>query len=211
MVYWKIRRIWKRYRHYFWGDNFDVRYYLCEKISHLKNQSILDIGCNIGIISGCADETNTILGIDLDKKAIAIAKELYPHNTYRVQDLWTLTRKQFDVVLLANMIEMFPKEQRANLMVHVASFLKKGGILYLTTPNKDNAYYRQHVNKLTLQELLGYLEPHFIVEHVVLWNPISINVHHFGFLPGIYILMKPLSFLFKRKSSVSLYIKARKC
>ncbi len=209
-MYWKIRALWKKYPNYFWGDQLDVRYYLCEQISKLKRKRILDIGCNIGIISGCADKTNAIIGIDTDRKSIAIAKSLNPHSTYLSKDFWKFKTNPVDAVLFVNMIEIFQREQRKKLIQHIASYLRKNGTLYLTTPNRNNPYYQKHPNKLTPEELLGHLTPHFKVEHVVFWNPISVHAGHLAFFPGAYTLMKWISLLFQSKKSVSIYIKARK-
>ena len=72
----RIRALWLREApQYWWGDPLDVRFFLCEELSKLRNKKILDIGCNVGIALNCADDSNTKYGFDLDAKTIAIAPE----------------------------------------------------------------------------------------------------------------------------------------
>ena len=205
-MYWKIRKLWKKYPQYFWGDQLDVRYYLCEKIAKLKNKKILDIGCNIGIISGCADQTNKVIGIDINKDTIKIAKQMHPNNKYLKQDLYEY-KGEFDIIILANMID---RKNQQKLIKKTLELLKKDGVLYLTSPNGANRYYKNKTTTLpTLAELTNWLEPRFTIEKIKLWNPTSIHIGHLAKFPGAYTLMRILSTL-NCKKSVGIYIKARK-
>lgn len=202
--------MWKKHPKYFWGDQLDVRYYLCEQISKLHNKKILDIGCNIGIISSCADSTNEIIGIDLNEEAINTARQLNPNNTYLEQDLWKYKNSQFDVVIFSNMIEMFPQAERKKLIQHISQYLKKGGTLYLTTPNRLNNFYKNSSNKLTIQAVQESITPFFEIKQIQFWNPISIYLHHLAKFPGAYTLIKYLSKLINSKKSVSIYLEVQK-
>ena len=63
-----------------WGDEFDVRFYLLSKIKSIKNKSILDIGGGIGIVSfdaGALKQNLEALMVDLSKAKPASAKGVY--------------------------------------------------------------------------------------------------------------------------------------
>ena len=47
-----------------WGDDFDIRFYLISKLKSIKNESVLDIGGGIGIISSEINDSNTRVNLD---------------------------------------------------------------------------------------------------------------------------------------------------
>ena len=122
IVWTQVRNLWKKYApQYWWGDPLDVRFYLCKEFNAVKNKRILDIGCNVGMILNCADDSNTKEGYDLDAKSIAIAKkmnkELGLNAHFYVEDAFKAKNKEgkYDVVLLVNMVEMFQSSKRKKL------------------------------------------------------------------------------------------------
>lgn len=62
------------------NDDIDVRLKVFQRHSHLfKNKDVLDIGCNVGMMSIAIArskilQTKSVTGIDIDKKLIAVAK-----------------------------------------------------------------------------------------------------------------------------------------
>lgn len=89
-----------------WGDNLDVRYYVCKKLKQIKDKSILDIGCGQGYLASYIDESNDYLGIDTDWKDIQEAKESNPNKIFECQEFRIDNKKKFDVVLAVNIIEV---------------------------------------------------------------------------------------------------------
>ena len=49
----------------YWGDDFDVRFYLISRFSEIKNKNVLDVGGGIGIISSELDKSNFSINFDL--------------------------------------------------------------------------------------------------------------------------------------------------
>lgn len=60
----------------YWGDDFDVRYYLISKLKTLKNKSILDVGGGIGIVSLELDKSNVRINLDLSFQDLKKCKTL---------------------------------------------------------------------------------------------------------------------------------------
>ena len=48
----------------YWGDDFDVRFYLISKIKNISNKKILDLGGGIGVISGELNDSNFRYNLD---------------------------------------------------------------------------------------------------------------------------------------------------
>lgn len=74
-----------------------------------SNDIVLDIGCGNGALTyDIAKKAKNVIGIDLNKNNIAIAKEKYPapNTEYIVGDVTgELPNKKFDVVILSNVLE----------------------------------------------------------------------------------------------------------
>ena len=81
-----------------WGDNLDVRYYVCKKLKQIKDKSILDIGCGQGYLASYIDESNDYLGIDTDWKDIQEAKESNPNKILNVRNLGLITTKSLMLI-----------------------------------------------------------------------------------------------------------------
>ena len=47
-----------------WGDDYDVRFYLVHELHKIKNKIILDVGGGIGIISSELDKNNFRINMD---------------------------------------------------------------------------------------------------------------------------------------------------
>lgn len=203
-------------RAYFWGDPLDVRYHLCEKLSELRNKRVLDAGCNIGAIAGCIDASNTVIGVDSNAEAIAIAKEHQrPNETFIAGDFFTTPYEQpFDVIVLANVIPQhdFSSDRTPQeFMTSMTKLLAPGGTILLTTPNGDNAYYAPK-NKILLPSLLTLFPESQWEVRVWGWNPFPMKAGHvLKFIPGIFALLAFLMRLDIRKErAISFYLEAKR-
>ena len=158
----------------YWGDDYDVRYYLISRLKKIRNKRILDVGGGIGIISSQLDESNQIINLDLSNNDLIKSK-----NNENVEEInGTMTQlpfeeNNFDVVICSHLLEIakfldlknkkeingkifrYPTIEKVLLEIH--RVLKKDGILYLTTPN--NAYYK--TTKLTYDELINAIKINF--------------------------------------------------
>ncbi|HNZ83892.1 MAG TPA: class I SAM-dependent methyltransferase, partial [Candidatus Pacearchaeota archaeon] len=89
-----------------WGDDLDVRYYVCEKLKQIKNKSVLDIGCGQGYLASFIDQSNNYFGVDTDQEDIKEAKKNNPNKNFECKEFSFDAKRKFDVVLVANIIEV---------------------------------------------------------------------------------------------------------
>ena len=124
-------------------------------LPNLKNLSILDVGCGVGTLSLflASQGAKKVLGIDLAADAIAQAEAarqaLKLKNLHFRTEKLTATTGKFNLIIASEIIEHVPEPKK--FITLLATNLKKGGTLLLTTPYADN-FLRHH----------GYLKQHDI-------------------------------------------------
>ena len=161
----------------FWGDEFDIRFYLISKLKDINNCRILDVGGGIGIL--CSEMAQNNLRINLDS-SFSDLKTCSGKIDSKIQNVCgsmeTLPFKEnyFDVVICSHLIEIakhidvtkqqfqiingitqYPTVEKT--LGEICRVLKRGRKLFLTTPN--NAYYQS--TKLEYNELKKSLSNHF--------------------------------------------------
>lgn len=160
---------------YWWGDDFDVRFYLLSRVKGITNKTILDIGGGIGIISSELDASNFRINLDLVVNDLKVSKK----NFREIENICaSITHLPFidesiDCVICANILEVAKKNDMEvvktsscdecfiypsieKTIIEIRKSLKKNGKLFLTTPN--NRRYRS--SKLTYTEV-KYIERYF--------------------------------------------------
>jgi ubiquinone/menaquinone biosynthesis C-methylase UbiE len=99
-----------------------------------KNGKILDVGC------GCGTDANyisskgfTVVGIDLSRGMIRLAKENFPKIRFEVKDMRKLAFRpnSFEGILVAYSLIHIPKKDVLSTLKLLYSFLKKKGIIYV--------------------------------------------------------------------------------
>ena len=157
----------------YWGDDYDVRFFLVSQLKKIKNKRILDIGGGIGIISSELDKSNQIINLDLSKNDLTKCK-INNNNVLLINGSMTelpLNDHYFDIVICSHLLEIakfldiknqnqsntkkYPTVEKVLKEIH--RVLKNNSKLYLTTPN--NAYYQS--SKLTYHELIGVIQNSF--------------------------------------------------
>ncbi|MFM7797150.1 MAG: hypothetical protein ACKO7N_10345, partial [Candidatus Nitrosotenuis sp.] len=86
-----------------WGDDFDVRFYLIAKLKKIKNRSILDIGGGIGIIGSELDSSNFRVNLDLNREELVECHEKVDskiENVCASMNLLPFSSDIFDIVIL---------------------------------------------------------------------------------------------------------------
>lgn len=170
-----------------WGDDFDVRFFLLSQIHEIQNKKILDIGGGIGIICSELNERNFRINLDLSLDDLKKCKKIDPsvHNICASMTHLPFRAEAFDMVICSNLLEVGKEIDIENekvilneinafptVDITILEFLKildKNGVFFLTTPN--NAYYKS--KKLTYDELNKALMKKFCIYQIFYFNKYS--------------------------------------
>lgn len=204
-----------------WGDHIDVRFQLVKNLKKLKGKKILEVGCNNGVILSEIEEENDCYGFDISAQYVQKARRVAAKSKIRVASMYECPYKNnfFDVVIWANVVpgaDFFePAESVERLrrlaLLETIRVLKKGGKIYLTTPN--NARYVS--NKLSYNELIKLVNPFNDVK-ICGWNPFPSYPY---FLPSRVLCKLPnvfelLEWMMHRRTMFNrckmFYVEARK-
>ncbi len=110
---------------------------------------VLDVGCGVGTIAiYLAHLGKNVVGIDISKRAIDIAKDAVPDDLlnkliFRKVELDKFKSKnknKFDLVICAEVLEHI--EDDKTFLKDIFYVLKPGGYLVLTTPTPESLMYR---------------------------------------------------------------------
>ena len=145
------------------------RYYVIADLCYNKN--VLDIACGTGygsyIISNSA---KSVIGYDIDAESINIAqKEFIKENLNYVKGnvlKIDLPENTFDFVVSCETIEHLSEKDGNKFLLEIKNVLKKNGILFITTPNKDktDTFSKKnpfHINEYYSKEFVALLKEHF--------------------------------------------------
>jgi len=160
----------------YWGDDYDVRFYLISRFPEIKNKIILDVGGGVGIISSEFGESNFCVNLDISNQDLKRCKNVFKNSVDVLNGSMTniaLKDNSFDFVICAHILEVakiFDIENKnvikneikkfptvSKVLEEISRVLKPNGILLLTTPN--NEYYES--TKLTYDELKLHLKQFF--------------------------------------------------
>ncbi len=90
----KVMKAWKKIgMDYFWGDLFDVRFFVINLIRKDNVGITLDLGCGVGMISHFANSKLKV-GLELQEKSIKNAKILNPEMELIIGDIRYLPFKK---------------------------------------------------------------------------------------------------------------------
>lgn len=120
---------------------------------------VLDIGCGLGFGNEYLPAARyQYVGIDYSPETIKRAQQKYPEASFKTMSVPPLlfSENSFDNILCLELIEHLPTEQALLLLRECHRVLKKGGCLFLTTPNAKNRgsprprehFYEYHTHEL---------------------------------------------------------------
>lgn len=219
-----------------WGDDFDVRFFLISKIVNLENKKILDVGGGIGVIISNINQNNIRINLDLSFKDLIICKNRNNKDIQNICGSMThlpFKEKYFDYVIAADILE-YAKENDLNnnkenedeitsinkTINEIHRVVREKGMVFFTTPN--NEYYK--TKKLTYSELKNSIKPYFPEFKIFFYNTYPKLHKKYRKLNMANIIPKLLSKIKKKESiinslckiksqnnySVSFYVEARK-
>jgi 2-polyprenyl-3-methyl-5-hydroxy-6-metoxy-1,4-benzoquinol methylase len=101
----------------------------------VPHTTILDVGCNSGMIGKILCKTNTLDGIDINKTALKKAKKYYRHlfclDLADVNNL-KITNK-YDYIIFSDVLEHLPRPDL--LLLKMKKRLNNGGLIICSLPN----------------------------------------------------------------------------
>lgn len=150
-----------------WFDekNAGVRYkllgwgleYLCYQehikriVEYLAPQSIIDVGCGDGRFLGSLGDVTKRIGIDMEPRAIALAKALNSDIDFMCVDIKKITELS-DVAVAIEVLEHVPDEQVQEFIASLFSVVKKGGYIVISVPSVvlplNKKHYRHYTEDL---------------------------------------------------------------
>lgn len=117
------------------------RYLFARKYCYGK---VLDAGCGFGYgayLLSTSEKVSQVLGVDASKEVITYAKSMYSGEkvSFCCSDLRQLNfrKHSFDCVALIECFEHLPTSEAMLLLENLRKTIRVGGLLVLTTPNKD--------------------------------------------------------------------------
>ena len=100
-----------------WGDDFDVRFYLISQLKKCKNKKILDLGGGIGIISSELERENYVVNLDLSFNDLKFSNTLVCHNSSIICSSITdipLGDNSFDYVISSSVLQYLRAQDMKN-------------------------------------------------------------------------------------------------
>lgn len=205
-----------------WGDDYDVRFFLVNILKKIQKSIIVDIGGGIGIILSELDKSNLRINVDLALEDLSKSKKEFPEIESICASINHLPIKKNSVqfVICANILEVVKTLdiKTKNLLIEnnktyyqtviqtlkeINTVLKNKGKLYLTTPN--NKYYK--TTKLDYNELNDSLLMTFGKFSIKLFNTYSKLGNKYRKLNLANVMPKMLSKLSNREKVLNTLIK----
>jgi ubiquinone/menaquinone biosynthesis C-methylase UbiE len=115
------------------GDRARYGSLLCERLS--PGAHVLDLGCGSGVpVTRELGKCFAVSGVDISGRNIALARENVPNATFLQADMAALDFPpvSFDAVVAFYSIIHLPRDEHANLLCSIASWLRPGGLLVAT-------------------------------------------------------------------------------
>lgn len=138
-----------------------------------KGKRVLDVGCFIGygekVLADCAKE---VIAIDSDDKALEFAARnvFGTHIKFEKVNAERLPfyDESFDITIAFQLIEHIPPKQVNKFLCEAKRVLKKGGLLFITTPNRkfrllpfQRPFNPEHYQEFTAKRLFKTLKVFF--------------------------------------------------
>lgn len=205
-------------------------------VGDINNKTILDIGCSFGWFEKFAVKMDfkEIIAIDSDEEVLNQAKyQVHEKNVAFVNgsasDLSGFEDDYFDCITMFDVIEHVPKNTEIMIFNEIKRVLKKDGLLFISTPNKnfwsnllDPAWYfgHRHYSKDKILELLdrsGFqaIETSIRGGFYELFSMILLYIFKWGFrrempLKRWWDKKRDTEYLTEKKGFVTLFLKSKK-
>jgi ubiquinone/menaquinone biosynthesis C-methylase UbiE len=142
----------------------------------VEGRDVLDAGCGTGYGSALLVErggARSCLGIDISEEAVTQARSEHGGDgrlSFEVGDVTALEQSDasIDIVTCFETIEHLPGEAQPKLLAELARVLRPGGLLLLSSPNREqyppgNPHHLRELTADELRALLGELFAHVVL------------------------------------------------
>lgn len=152
-------------------SSLEVLYSLPREFEDVRGK-VLDIGCGAGAFTGIIKHRRPdleVYGVDISKKAIALAKKDFPDISFSVASAYRLPfhANFFDVGLAHCVLEHLEDPDKA--LTELRRVVKPGGLFYSVTPLEEDKFvlnppkelskkYHGHLQRFSRVSLLSLLE-----------------------------------------------------
>lgn len=122
-----------------------MRYFGTSLELGLARHDVLDVGCGVGTLALYLGQfAKSVKGVDVASRAIKIAtkaaRSLRASNVTFVEGELAAVKGKFELIMCTEVIEHVADD--AAFAKQLASRLKEGGLLFLTTPSMENWLYK---------------------------------------------------------------------
>lgn len=184
-MYKEIYDLWQKHaKGYFWGDPFDVRFYLTHIVACEYSRNMLDVGCSAGVILHKAN-AEVKVGVDISIEALKIGKKMN-RNLQLIAasaDYLPFRDDVFGRIICIHTLDALRKSQQINFINEIKKILAKDGSLLIS-----GMFYGQSFNPNDKGwhhgDWIRSLENYFQVEF-------------YSFDPLGYTILYPLKFVFQ--------------
>ena len=123
-------------------DKLKTAKYLQQLMKYLpKNAKVLDLGCGAGVPVDdiLIKAGHEVLGLDISKEQIKLARKNCPRGDYLVADIAELKESEYKMDGIVCFYTLFhlPRTQHKKLLTIMSSFLPKNGMLLVTMGDRE--------------------------------------------------------------------------
>jgi 2-polyprenyl-3-methyl-5-hydroxy-6-metoxy-1,4-benzoquinol methylase len=179
------------------GNIFYVQH--AQKILCLVNKfakcNVLDVGCGDGYLASQISQKFEVIGIDISREAVKVAKNKNPKMDFIVASCTDIPfpDNSFDTVVASEVIEHINYDDGKNFLKEARRALNRQGRIIVSTPNLSNLYMRflqftskniEHLKEYTKKEFTELVSMYFKI--ILLNSGVSLPI----FIPKIGRLIK---------------------
>jgi len=171
---------------------FDIQYqtskehiipYLERHIGNVDGKHVLEIGCGeAGVLKGFLEKNCSCVGIELSESRVALAEQFFAEHPAKDQltliskNIYDITvddisHKQFDIIVLKDVIEHIPDQQR--FFHEVRKFLHDSGVMFFGFPPWQmpfGGHQQIAKSKFLSKALYVHLLPRALYQKVIQWS-----------------------------------------
>lgn len=144
--------------------------FVLEQVKRRNPNSVADIGTGDGRLVrelSIMLSNARITGVDYSERAIQLARALNPTLDFRCLDITSEpVGETFDVLTLIEVFEHIPPHIANAFVAALHPLVRENGCLLVTVPHENIPVSAKHFQHFSVQKLLEYFEPYFILEEV---------------------------------------------